>query len=54
MKLGLVGYGFGGRIFHTPFCSVASSFEFGGGNWANAILNSTIQHTDLSVDWRTL
>lgn len=30
MKLGLVGYGFGGRIFHTPFIQAASGIELAG------------------------
>ena len=30
MKLGLVGYGFGGRIFHAPFIQAADGVEIGG------------------------
>ena len=30
MKLGLVGYGFGGRIFHRPFIEAAKGIEIGG------------------------
>lgn len=30
MKLGLVGYGFGGRVFHTPFIQAADGIEIAG------------------------
>lgn len=30
MKLGLVGYGFGGRVFHTPFIQAAEGVEIAG------------------------
>jgi len=30
MRIGVVGYGFGGRYFHTPFIAAARNFQLSG------------------------
>ena len=45
MKLGLVGYGFGGRIFHAPFIQAADGVEIGG-----VVARSADKIAQISVD----
>ena len=46
MKLGLVGYGFGGRIFHAPFIQAADGVEIGG-----VVARSADKIAQISVDF---
>lgn len=51
MKLGLVGYGFGGRVFHAPYIDAAEGVEIGGivARSADKIEQIKAQYPDVPV-----
>ena len=47
MRLGLVGYGVGGRYFHAPFIAAAKGVELAG-----VVTRSPERRTELAADIR--
>ena len=41
MRLGLVGYGVGGRYFHAPFIAAAKGVELAGGSVGTTFLRTS-------------
>jgi predicted dehydrogenase len=46
LRLGLVGYGVGGRFFHAPFIEAASGVELAG-----VVTRSTLRRAELAADY---
>ena len=46
IKLGVVGYGVGGRYFHTPFIEAAEGVELAG-----VVTRSPVRRAEVEQDW---
>ena len=46
VKLGVVGYGVGGRYFHTPFVEAAEGVELAG-----VVTRSPVRRAEVEQDW---
>jgi len=46
IKVGVVGYGVGGRCFHTPFVEAAEGVELAG-----VVTRSPVRRAEVDEDW---
>ena len=46
VRLGVVGYGLGGRCFHTPFIEAAEGIELAG-----VVTRSPVRRAEVEQDW---
>ena len=46
VRLGVVGYGVGGRCFHTPFIEAAEGIELAG-----VVTRSPVRRAEVDQDW---
>jgi predicted dehydrogenase len=46
VRVGVVGYGVGGRYFHTPFIEAAEGIELAG-----AVTRSPVRRAEVAHDW---